>query len=228
VGKAALTAALAVPLLASKIACNLVAHIVCTTAQELKGPGTYGLASILGPILDNAGRAVGEMTPNNSFYSLLNSGSEPFPRAAVIDQAWDKWTAWRLYGDFRCPLYTECDGRHVVATVDKTYHRYLKCAVIGGIFGFFIPGAGTVAAACGLSAAQMKSYDLIYKRLSVGSDHGDAVVPIHSQKYPNLDTGGQYYVLDSDSHVGVTQSTKQTGPTIATALNQRLFIPFGQ
>jgi pimeloyl-ACP methyl ester carboxylesterase len=228
VGKAALTAALAVPLLASKVACNLVAHIVCTTARDLQGPGYYGLISILGPIIDRTGRVLGEMTPNNSFYGNLNAGYEPFPRAAVIDQAWDKWTEWRLYGDFRCRLYTECDGRHVVALIDKTYHRYLKCAVIGGIFSFFIPGAGTVAAACALSAANLKGYDLLYKRLSVGSDHGDAVVPVHSQRYPNLDTGGQFYVFDSDSHVGVTQSTRQTGPSIATALNQRLFIPFGQ
>jgi len=168
------------------------------------------------------------MTPNNSFYSGLNAGAEPFPRAAVINQAWDKWTEWRIYGDWTCQLYTECDGRHVVARIDKTYHRYLKCAVIGGIFSFFIPGAGSVAAACALSAANLKGYDLIYKRLSVGNDHGDGVVPVHSQRYPNLDGGGQFTVLDSDSHLGETRSTRQTGISIANAINQRLGIPFGQ
>jgi len=183
---------------------------------------------ILGPIIDNAGHALGEMTPNNSFYSGLNAGAEPFPRAAVINQAWDKWTEWRIYGDWTCQLYTECDGRHVVARIDKTYHRYLKCAVIGGIFSFFIPGAGSVAAACALSAANLKGYDLIYKRLSVGNDHGDGVVPVHSQRYPNLDGGGQFTVLDSDSHLGETRSTRQTGISIANAINQRLGIPFGQ
>lgn len=146
----------------------------------------------------------------------------------MIDQAWDRWTEWRLYGDFRCQLYTECDGRHVVAAVDRTYHRYLKCAVIGGIFSFFIPGAGTVAAACGASAANMSALDAIYKRLSVGNDHGDAIVPVHSQLYPGLGSSGQFYVFDSDSHVGVTQSTQQTGPGIANAINVRIGVPIAQ
>jgi pimeloyl-ACP methyl ester carboxylesterase len=231
VGKSALSAALAVPLLASKIACNLVSHIVCTIAKDLHGDGSNGLTTILDQFINQSGAVLSEMTPNNPYYANLNAGSEPFPRAAVIDQAWDKWTEWRLLGDWTvlCPtLYSGCDGRHVVATIDKTYHRYLKCAVIGGIFGFFIPGAGTVAFACAASAANLKGWDLIYKRLSVGNDHGDGVVAVHSQRYPNLDTGGQFMVLDSDSHLGSTRSILQTGPQIANGINQRIGISFAQ
>jgi len=228
VGRDALLATQALPFLASKLACSLVAHIVCTTAHLLQGSGTSSLSSILDPIVNQSGNVLSEMTPDNSFYSTLNAGSEPFPRAAVIDQAWDKWTAWRLLGDWSCRLYTECDGRHTVAAVDRAYHRYLDCAVIGGIFSFFIPGAGSVAQVCGLSAANLKGADLVYKRMSVGNDHGDGVVPNHSQRYPNLDESGQFYVYDSDSHLGVTQSTRQTGPQIAQAINQRLHVSIAQ
>lgn len=232
-GKAALTAAIALPLIGSKLGCWSVSHIVCTTvrnlvggssATDLSGPNVSELVSLLDPIL-GAGPVLGEMTPHNPFYSNLNAAYEPFPRAAVINQAWDRWTEWRLFGDFRCRLYTECDGRHVVAAVDRTYHRYLKCAVIGGIFSFFIPGAGAVAKVCGTSAATLSGLDAVYRRLSVGNDHGDGIVPVGSQRYPNVDNGGQFYVIDSDSHVGVTQSTRQTGPGIANALIQRIRIP---
>jgi hypothetical protein len=226
VGKTLLIAALSIPLLESKIACSLVGHIVCTVAKALHGQGPNGLTTILDPLINQTGAVLNEMTPHNPYYTNLNAGSEPFARAAVINQAWDKWTAWRIYGDWTCQvMYSECDGRHVVATVDKTYHRYLKCAVIGGIFSFFIPGAGSVAAACALSATSLKSWDLIYKRLSVGNDHGDGVVAVHSQRYPNLDEGGQFLVLDSFSHLGETRSNTQTGPAIAAALNGRFGAP---
>ena len=87
------------------------------------------------------------------------------------------------------------------------------------------PGARLVATACGLSAAHLKGFDLVFKRLTVGNDHGDGIVPVHSQRYPNLDSGGQFLVVDSDSHLGETRSIKQTGPAIGNALNQRLGIP---
>lgn len=230
VGREALAAALALPFLGSNFACNLVSHLVCTVAQHLgDNAAADGLLAILAPVIIHASSPVmDEMTVHNSFYSNLNYGSEPFPRAAVIDKSWDKWTEWRLYGDFHCAMYSECDGRHVVARADRTYHRYLKCAVIGGIFSFFIPGAGAVAEVCGSSAAQMKGYDLLYKRLSVGHDSGDGIVPVGSQRYPNLDSGGQFYVGDSDSHLGVTSSTAQTGPQIALAINKRVGVPFAQ
>lgn len=230
VGREALAAALALPFLSNNFACNLISHLVCTVAQHLGDAAAVdGLLGILGPIIVHSSSPVtDETTVHNAFHANLNGGYEPFPRAAVINQSWDKWTEWRLYGDSHCALYTECDGRHVVARADRTYHRYLKCAVAGGIFSFFIPGAGAVAAVCGSSAARMKGYDLIYKRLSVGHDSGDGIVPLGSQRYPNLDTGGQFYVPDSDSHLGVTSSTRQTGPAIATAINNRVGVPFAQ
>ncbi len=236
VGRAALTAVIALPLIGSKLGCGSISHIVCTTtrnliggssATDLSGSDVSELVSLLDPIL-GAGRVLGEMTPHDPFYSNLNAGSEPFPRAAVINQAWDRWTEWRIWGDARCRLYTACDGRHWVAGVDRTYHRYLKCAVIGGIFSFFIPGAGSVAQACGSSAAALRGLDAGYRRLSVGNDHGDGIVPVTSQRYPNVDNGGQFYVFDSDSHVGVTQSTGQTGRGIANAMHERISVPFAQ
>lgn len=230
VGREALAAALALPFLGSNFACNLVSHLVCTVAQHLgDNAAADGLLAILAPVIVHASSPVmDEMTVHNGFYSNLNYGPEPFPRAAVIDKSWDKWTEWRLYGDFHCAMYSECDGRHVVARVDRTYHRYLKCAVIGGIFSFFIPGAGAVAEVCGSSAAQMKGYDLLYKRLSVGHDSGDGIVPVGSQQYPNVGSSGQFIVGDADSHLGVTSSTSQTGPAIARAINLRVGTPFAQ
>lgn len=225
-GKIAFKVTMAVPLLASKIACDLFAHAACTLEETVKGESSSGLVTILDPILTQNGGVITEMTPHNPYYSNLNAGYEPFPKAAVIDQAWDKWTPFRVYGDATCTvLYSQCDGRHVVAYVDKTYHRFLKCAVIGGIFSFVLPAARPVATACALSAARLKGFDLLYKRITVGNDHGDGVVAVHSQRYPNLDAGGQFLVLDSDSHVGVTRSTKQTGPAIASALSTRLNVP---
>lgn len=230
VGREALAAALALPFLGNNFACNIISHLVCTVSQVLgSSTAVDGLLGILAPVILHASSPVlDEMTVHNSFHTFLNAGSEPFPRAAVIDQSWDKWTEWRLYGDFHCAMYTECDGRHVVARVDRTYHRYIKCAVVGGIFSFFIPGAGAVAAICGSSAARMKGYDLIYKRLSVGHDSGDGVVPVGSQRYPNLDGGGQFFVGDADSHVGVTASIRQTGPQIANAIHARVGAVFAQ
>lgn len=230
VGREALAAAIALPFLSNNFACNLVSHLVCTVAQHL-GDNTAvdGLLGILAPIIVHSSSPVtDESTVHNGFYANLNNGSEPFAHAAVINKSWDKWTEWRLYGDFHCALYTECDGRHVVARADRTYHRYLKCAVVGGIFAFFIPGAGPVAAVCGSSAAQMKGYDLIYKRLSVGHDSGDGIVPLGSQQYPSRYGAGQYVVPDADSHLGVTASTGQTGPRIADAIHQQVGVPFAQ
>jgi hypothetical protein len=75
----------------------------------------------------------------------------------------------------------------------------------------------------------MKGYDLIYKRLSVGHDSGDGIVPLGSQRYPTVtDPEGQFVVPDADSHVGVTSSTGQTGPKIADAIHRWVGTTFVQ
>lgn len=117
-------------------------------------------------------------------------------------------------------------GRRFVNTVDKAYHRDIKCAVVGGFLGFVLPNAWAVALACGREAAGLKVLDLVYKRISVGGDHGDGIVASSSQRYPG--SPRVYPVSDADSHVGVTHSQDRTGPQIAAAIHFTYAVPYAQ
>lgn len=70
VGKTALTAAIAIPIISSKLACGIVSHLVCVAMKDLTGTSSVNsLVQLLDPIL-GAGRVLGEMTPNNGSMRL--------------------------------------------------------------------------------------------------------------------------------------------------------------
>jgi hypothetical protein len=69
--------------------------------------------------------------------------------------------------------------------------------------------------------------DEAYKRLSVGSGHGDAVVPEFSQMYPRAPANLQFLIVDSDSHVGETRS-RRTSQGVLNASNTGMRIPCDQ
>jgi hypothetical protein len=101
----------------------------------------------------------------------------------------------------------------------------LKCAVVSGLFGIVWPGARSTARGCATNAGTMAAIDYAYKRLSVGSDHGDGIVPEHSQIYP----GSTVQILndDSNSHIGETRSRKSMN-AIATAISRAARVPIVQ
>lgn len=221
-GNAALVASLTVPTLLYGFGCNAIVHFICSRFAELTTTAETGLAALLtADLFREANPVTAELVPNSDLQNSLNSANEGyFLRAAVVNLSWDKWTEWRLWGDRKCPSNsTACTtGRQRVKMVDNAYHLYLKCAVVSGIFAIFHPSIGAITRACASGAAELKSFDLIYKRLSVGSARGDALVPEWSQRYPNVPDDDQFVVQDADSHLGVTNSTQLTGPGIRAAL----------
>lgn len=166
-----------------------------------------------------------QLNPSSSFFSNFNAQYEGFPRAAIQSKSWDKWTEWRLYGDARCVPYAPCGGRETVKFIDKSYHRAIKCSIVGGLAGFFWAPAWGVAAGCAKIGAQLKGYDVVFKRLTVGGDSGDGIVPMNSQFYPNLPPEYQFTIRDGDSHVGVLKGTDKSAGVAATVLNFRFGVP---
>lgn len=78
---------------------------------------------------------------------------------------------------------------------------------------------------CAAVAASLKGVDLLYKRLTVPGESGDAVVPGHSQLYPNVGSQFQFAVYDADSHVGVLKSTSTSTRIIATSIMNTFGLP---
>jgi hypothetical protein len=99
----------------------------------------------------------------------------------------------------------------------------IKCAVVGGIAGLFWHPSWVVAAGCAKLAAQLKGADAVYKRLTVGSDSGDGIVPMNSQYYPNANR--QYLIGDGDSHAGVLRGVDRSGPKVLAALSEVFGVP---
>jgi hypothetical protein len=83
-----------------------------------------------------------------------------------------------------------------------------------------IPVRWTLTSLCATVAADLRGYDLVYKRLTVPGESGDALVPGSSQMYPNAPSYAQFAVHDADSHVGVLQATSSTEPQVQRAINQ--------
>jgi hypothetical protein len=186
-----------------------------------------GIAGIVGPVLFATNNPVlWQMSPNNSFYQSVNSQPDGCPHAAIIDRAWDKWTEWRLLGDtYGCgdPSLRDCghEGRRYVQSVDKGYHVALDCSVTSGLLGIIFQNnySQRISSYCAAIAAELVAFDAIYKRLSVGHEHGDGVVPESSQTYPSS-PGLQFLADDSDSHLGETHSTEHTGLALVQAMNR--------
>ena len=111
--------------------------------------------------------------------------------------------------------------------IDKEYHHFIKCAVVSGLFGIIFPGARQAAVVCAKNAAFLRLSDAAYKRLTVGSGHGDGVVPEFSQMYPGASPLLQFLVDDSDSHLGETRS-RRTSQGVIRAINVGMGIPFDQ
>jgi hypothetical protein len=184
---------------------------------------------VLEPILDHSLPVVGQLDPSNPVHDILtNRGDQAFPHAAVTNKTWNKWTEWRLVGDSKfcgASISANCgdQSRAFVNSVDKTYHQLIKCGVVGGILGFVIPGGHAVAAICARQAAGLLALDLIYKKVTVGNDQGDGVVPLHSQRYPG--DPGPFQVDDGDAHTSATHAQFKTGQQISNAINNRMGVP---
>lgn len=206
--------------------CTFVSHQLC---NMLRGSPLQTVAGVVLPLALNAtAPVVRELHPRSSFFASFNSVPESFPRGAIQSKSWDKWTEWRLYGDLKCHPYFSCGGRSTVKFIDRSYHSAIKCAVVGGLAGFFWAPAWGVAAGCAKIGAQLKGYDLVFKRLTVGNDSGDGIVPLNSQFYPNVPSNQQFTILDGDSHVGVLRGVDKSGPRTAQAMNELFLVPLRQ
>lgn len=201
--------------------CRLVGHQIC---DMIGGAPAAALASLLVPFALNSGSPViREMNPHDGFWSAFNAVPESFPRAGIQSKSWDKWSGWRMWGDSRCSPLVYCGGRATAKFVDQRYHFAIKCAVVGGIAGLFWHPSWVVAAGCAKLAAQLKASDGVYKRLTVGGDSGDGIVPLNSQYYPNANR--QYQIPDGDSHVGVLRGVDKSGPQVLAALSDVFRVP---
>jgi len=163
-----------------------------------------------------------DIRPGSPFLNTMNAVPEGFLRAGVQNYSWDKWTFYRLIGDM---TGAGGGGRATVKRVDKTYHRALHCAVIGGLTGFVWAPTWQVAGLCAMIASSLKGVDLAWKQLSVPGESGDCLVPGHSQLYPYVSSGFQFAVLDADSHVAVLKASSTSVPVIARAITQTFGLP---
>ena len=224
-----LIGALAIPISSYYFGCDMANAFVCSHGAGL---ATQVVAAV-GPILASAAYPVlQEMGTDAAFHNTINGrGDAAYRVAGVQNRAWDRWTMWRLLADFqRCPEgYIECDAysRTYVNAIDKNYHHFIKCAVVSGLFGIIFPGARQAAVVCAKNAAFLRVSDAAYKRLTVGSGHGDGVVPEFSQMYPGASPLLQFLVDDSDSHLGETRS-RRTSQGVIRAINVGMGIPFDQ
>lgn len=134
----------------------------------------------------------------------------------------ERWTFFRIIGDL---TGAGGGGRPAVKRADKTYHRAIDCAIIGGLTGFFWAPSWRVAAGCALVAVSLKGVDLLYKRLTVPGESGDAVVPGHSQLYPNVAGQFEFAVHDADSHVGVLKNQSTSAPVISLSITRTFGLP---
>ena len=190
--------------------CWRINHTVCKLLAE-----SGALLSIVAPMaLNSRNPVVADDRPGSPFLGSLNAGYEPYLRAGVQDYSWDRWTEFLLVGNMFGM------GRALVKDADKSYHRSIDCAVISGILGFFWAPSWTLTSVCATVAADLRGYDLVYKRLTVPGESGDAFVPGSSQLYPNAPGYAQYAVHDADSHVGVLAGNSSTEPTIEQALTK--------
>jgi pimeloyl-ACP methyl ester carboxylesterase len=200
--------------------CEYVRHTGCYFLDSpFAGQINYLLTELS---LNTAYPVLYDIRPGSTFLNSMNAVPEGFLRAGVQNYSWDKWTFYRLIGDWNG---AGGGGRATVRRVDKSYHRALDCAVIGGLTGFFYAPAWQVAGLCARVAAGLEGVDLLWKYLSVPGESGDCVVPGHSQLYPNVSSVNQFGVLDADSHVGVLKSGSTSVPVIARAITQTFSLP---
>jgi pimeloyl-ACP methyl ester carboxylesterase len=229
--QAMVTAALAVPIVYTRLGCDISGTFVCGRGAQQVAE----LVAIIGPILLRQGVPVlQEMSTGAPFHSMINSrGDAAYRVAGVQNQIWNRWTMWRLIGDAEgCgdpQPFVSCDGysRRAVTAIDKNYHHFIVCSVVSGFLGIVWSGARDVARGCASNAAWLRAVDFAYLRLSVGNGTGDGVVPLFSQYYPGAATYYQVLVDDSDSHIGETKS-QMTANGIATAINRSVGTPFAQ
>lgn len=224
-----LVGALSVPISGYFLGCDIANAYVCTHGGSLGTQAAIALAPILA---SSAAPVLQEMGTNVPFHYTINGRGDPgYLVAGVQNRVWDRWTLWRLLADYQgCPHgFFDCDNysRYFVTDVDKKYHHFIKCAVVSGLFGIVWPGARATARGCATNAAFLRVTDEAYKRLSVGSGHGDAVVPEFSQMYPGAPALRQFLNDDSDSHLGETRS-RITARGVLRAINQGMGIPFDQ
>ncbi|MCY7379159.1 MAG: hypothetical protein LH467_07480 [Gemmatimonadaceae bacterium] len=224
-----LVGALSVPITGYLLGCDLANAYVCTRGRALAGQAAIALAPILA---SSAAPVIQEMGTTVPFHSTINGrGDAGYRYAGVRNRVWDRWSLWRLLADSQgCPQgFFDCDNfsRLFVTDIDKKYHHYIKCAVVSGLLGIVWSGARATARGCATNAAILRVTDAAYKRLSVASGHGDAVVPEFSQMYPGAPPNLQFLVDDSDSHLGETRS-RRTARGVLNALNIGIGIPFDQ
>lgn len=190
--------------------CWRINHTVCKLLAE-----SGSLLAIVAPLaLNAADPVIADDRPGSSFLRSLNTGYEPYFRAGVQNYSWDRWTEFLLIGN-KFGM-----GRALVKDADKSYHRSIDCAIISGIVGFFWAPSWTLTSVCATVAADLRGYDLVYKRLTVPGESGDALVPGSSQIYPNAASYAQFAVHDADSHLGVLAGNSSTEPQIDNAISQ--------
>jgi pimeloyl-ACP methyl ester carboxylesterase len=223
-------AAIAIPFVASSFGCNVADTYVCNRTGALGAE----MISVLAPILlTNAVPVTQEMGTDAPFHSTINArGDAGYRVAGVQNRAWDRWTLWRLLGDnHTCDSqpFISCDdySRRYVNAVDKTYHHYIDCSIVSGLLGIFWPPRISTAIGCAKNAGLLRAIDYSYKHMSVANDHGDGVVPEHSQVFPGAPPSLQVLVDDSDSHIGETKS-QRTANGLARAINLAIGTPFAQ
>jgi pimeloyl-ACP methyl ester carboxylesterase len=223
-------AAIAVPFVGASFGCDIADAYVCRRTGALGAEMITALAPIL---LTNAVPVTQEMGTRAPFHATIDGrGDASYRVAGVQNRIWDRWTLWRLLADHQqCvpQFYSPCDdySRRYVNAVDKTYHHYIDCAIVSGLLGIFWHPSLAAAAGCAKNAGALRALDYAYKRMSVANDHGDAVVPEHSQIFPGAPALFQYLVDDSDSHLGETKS-RRTANGLITAINKAIGTPFAQ
>jgi len=143
-----------------------------------------------------------DLKPRSGFIGALNSRTENFKRAGIVDIADGRWKWIRLIGDSRTYPEAPGGGRELQKKMTHLYVSIRSCAH----WTWFIP----ISPNCGDLQRALLAIDETYERFVSPGQWSDGLVPQPSQNYPNTPspTGAPlfYFIRYGDSHVGETRS----------------------
>ncbi|HYW08009.1 MAG TPA: alpha/beta hydrolase [Longimicrobium sp.] len=169
-------------------------------ADRLGRPSPFGVDDLV-PV-------TAEMVPGSAFQNALNSQPEGFTRVSIEQHASTRWVWGRVVADLGCDgPELPCGGRQAVKDIGTAHNVLVAATVVGGILGFFVPGAHAGAAVAAAGVMALNAIDGLYDwYTSPGPDGSDGVVPNASQRYPGAPV--REVINGADSHDAAKKSDK--------------------
>ncbi|MBI2796694.1 MAG: hypothetical protein HYX65_08330 [Gemmatimonadetes bacterium] len=159
-----------------------------------------------------------DVRPGSGYLAALGQTTETFKRAAVLHHSSNNWLMWRFIGDNMGQ--TPVGGDDAVRAIDRLYWDSVKCAVVGGLFGWIWPPAGVAGAACAGLVFVIAATDALWQYAVSDGHASDGFIPYTSQQYAGVAAENQIIVRNAPSHTKELQSREKTGRAIVSAIQR--------